>query len=74
MSSPFEIRCFSCKHFKELKKIKEEENSEDVFVFICPAYPGGIPEEIRGKKNSHLFVREDQFGEFTFEPIEDEKE
>jgi len=65
MPTPVTIECIECKFFKGIKM--EEEGIETSFIFLCPAFPEGIPEEIRSWKNPHTKVRDDQEGDFVFE-------
>ena len=49
--------CMQCKYFV------------DDFDINCPAFPNGIPPEIRLNKVKHRTVRPDQTGDTVFESI-----
>jgi len=68
MPTPSDVRCVKCQHFQDVDLIPAEqpEIDEGVFVFICPAYPEGIPQDILDEEDLHDKVRKDQQGNLVF--------
>jgi len=66
MPSPVTIKCIECGFFEKVKM--KEEGIKASFIFLCPAFPKGIPEEIRSWKEPHKKIRDDQEGEYIFKP------
>ncbi len=67
MPDPEIIRCMKCQHWLELQLIPSEVDGEEGrFIYICPAYPEGIPQDIVDEEDLHATVRKDQFGKFVF--------
>lgn len=54
-------QCFQCKWLNE-------------FGFGCKAFPEEIPFEITEGQVEHNEVRDDQIGEFVFEPIDEKND
>lgn len=79
MPTPAEIKCVRCAYFKGVKEVSLEQG---LFVFLCSAYPKGIPEDIRCwdaenpsvKERPHTSVQDDQVGDFVFKEKPPEKE
>lgn len=63
MTSPANIPCLVCIHFKG---VKSANNKVDILIYICPAFPRKIPLDIRSWDNPHTSVRDDQIGKFIF--------
>jgi hypothetical protein len=66
MPTPRSIRCMECKHFKRVAKTGNEFGKGEIFKYECPAFPNGIPADIRSWENPHTSVRKDQKGRFIF--------
>jgi hypothetical protein len=57
------INCYDCEFWDTWKHVSEEKG---ILLYLCPAFPEGIPEDIRTWEKPHVEVRKDQRGEFVF--------
>lgn len=56
-----------CKHFIGAIGSGSGENTVGDIILVCPAFPGGIPDDIAYGKNKHKQVISDQTGDLVFE-------
>ena len=61
-------RCYErkCRHFDGLSKVGGGKGDRGE-VFVCPAFPKGIPEDIAYGRNLHFTEDPRQEGSLTFE-------
>jgi hypothetical protein len=67
---PVTIKCMECRHFTDVMKVKQRTG----FLFLCPAYPRGIPEKIRSWETPHTEILQGQEDDIVFEEIQDKPE
>ena len=61
---PIPEQCGTCIRFGDIKGVGDE-------VFVCKAYPDGIPEEVQDGSVKHNKVLNGQTGDYTFQTKED---
>ena len=70
MASPINSRCFQCEHFQTfaLSEPVDENVVGAVFAYQCEAFPEAIPLDVYLWEKPHVFVFDDQVGDFVFQP------
>ena len=72
MTLPLLSKCVTCQHFTRFVVVADPETQIEEARPECLAFPNGIPDVVYTWNDPHISVRDDQIGDFVFDPDPDE--